>query len=338
METNGAIVTDELKDYIAKGIQDYRWSDEFLVKNLIQKGFEEDAARQLIADVKKERRVSNKESIFNDDVPETGVSGGLAVCCVLMGLGGLLTFVLALVRYSDAEYNRSIINLMDLIQAGAYALLALFAIWKTVKRRPDAIFLMKGIILICFISNLLTLLAFTSLSGIDGTFFNPMAVIIRLFVMAFLFIYLCLARQVKILFPKEKRKVKFWDWIVVLSPILVYVVFFCIFLGKGVAQELNTANKDAIRTEIATLDNQCPVAIDSETWLKSAKTNGDTVVLTYNLVYSSSDLDMTAVKPILKEFTQSIADGMSAEINKADMVLKVSVEDIGGTEMYSSVY
>ena len=165
-----------------------------------------------------------------------------------------------------------------------------------------------------------------------------MAVIIRLFLMAFLFVYLCLARQVKILFPKEKRKVKFWDWIVVLSPVLVYVVFFCIFLGKGVAQELNTANKDAIRTEIATLDNQCPVAIDSETWLKSAKTSGDTVVLTYNLVYSSSDLDMVVVEPILKEFTQSIADGMSSEINKADMVLKVSVEDIGGAEMYSSVY
>ena len=190
---------NELKNYIAKGIQDYRWSDDFLVKDLVKKGYEEDMAKMLIAEVKKERRLSNKDSIFNDDVPETGVSGGLRLCCVLMGLGGLLTFFLSLVRYSDAEYNRSILDSLDLIQAGAYALLALFAIWRTIKRHPDAIFLMKGIILICFISNLLTLLAFTTLDSFDGYFFNPMAIIIRMSVMIFLYIYLCLARQVKIL-------------------------------------------------------------------------------------------------------------------------------------------
>ena len=291
----------ELKDYITKCIHDYRWSDEFLVKDLSQKGMEEDAARQLIAQVKKERRLSNKESIFNDDVPETGVSGGLAVCCVLIGIGGLLTFLLSLIRFFDAEYNRSIINLMDLILAGTYAILALVAIWRTVRRRPDAIFLMKGILLICFISNLLTLLSSVTLNNIDWAFYNPMTVIIRLAVMAFLFVYLCIARQVKILFPKEKRKVKFWDWLVVLSPILVYVVFFVIFITKGVVQELNTSVKDEIRTEIVTLDNQCPIAIDSETWLKSAKTKGDTIILTYNLVYSSSELDIVAAQPILRE-------------------------------------
>lgn len=328
----------ELKDYIAKGIQDYRWSDEFLVKDLAQKGIQEDAARQLIAEVKKERRVSNKESVFNDDVPETGVSGGLAVCCVLIGIGGLLTFVLSLTRYFNVEYNRSIINLVDLIQAGTYAILAIVAIWRTIKRRPDAIFLMKGIILICFISNLLTLLSSFTLDVIDWTFYNPMTVIIRLIVMAFLFIYLCIARQVKILFPKEKRKVKFWDWLVVLSPILVYVVFFGIFITKGVAQEINTSVKDEIRTEIATLDKQCPVVINEETQLKSAKTNGDTVILTYNLVYSSSDLDMVVVKPILRGFTQGIADNMASEINNAQMILKVSVEDNDGKEIVFDVF
>ena len=328
----------EWKDYIAKGIQDYRWSDEFLVKDLTQKGFQEEGAKQLIAEVKKERRVSNKESVFNDDVPETGVSGGLAVCCVLIGIGGLLTFVLSLTRYFDAEYNRSIINLVDLIQAGTYAILAIVAIWRTIKRRPDAIFLMKGIILVCFIFNLLTLLSSFTLDVIDWTFYNPMTVIIRLIVMAFLFIYLCIARQVKILFPKEKRKVKFWDWLVVLSPILVYVVFFGIFITKGVAQEINTSVKDEIRTEIATLDNQCPVVINEETRLKSAKTNGDTVILTYNLIYSSSDFDMVAIQPILREFTQSIADGMASEINNAQMFLKISVEDNGGKEIASDVF
>lgn len=328
----------ELKDYIAKGIHDYRWSDEYLVKDLSQKGMEEDAARQLVAQVKKERRLSNKESIFNDDVPETGVSGGLALCCVLVGIGGLLTFLLSIIRYSGVEYNRSIINLMDLVQAGTYAILALVAIWRTVKRRPDAIFLMKGIILICFISNLLTLLSSFTLNNIDWTIYNPMTVIIRLIVLAFLFIYLCIARQVKILFPKEKRKVKFWDWLVVLSPILVYVVFFGIFITKGVVQELNTSVKDEIRTEIVTLDNQCPVAIDSETWLKSAKTNGDTVILTYNLIYSSGDLDMAVVQPILKKFTQNIADGMAPEINNAQMILKITVEDNDSKKLFSCVY
>ena len=57
---------EEIKDYIAKGIQDYRWSDEFTVNRLTQQGFEEDVAKQLIADVKKERHVTNN-SFLNDD-------------------------------------------------------------------------------------------------------------------------------------------------------------------------------------------------------------------------------------------------------------------------------
>ncbi len=337
METSDNTEKLDIKDYIAKGIQDYRWSDGFLIKELVQKGYDEDAAKQLISDVKKERRVSNKESIFNDDVPETGVSGGLAVCCVLIGIGGLLTFVLSLIRYTDAEYNRSVLNLMDLILGGIYALLAAFAIIRTVKRRPDAIFLLRGILLICFISNLLTLIASTTLSGIDAAFFNPFPTIIRLFIMALLFVYLSLARQVKILFPKEKRKVKFWDWLAVLSPILVYVVFMGVFLTKGVSEEFNTQVKESVRNEIEALNNQCPAAIDEATWLKSAKVNGDTVSLTYNLTYSSEELDMNNTMPILGQFVQSIADAMMPDINKAQMMLKVSVEDIDGMELYSRV-
>ena len=64
METSDNTEKLDIKDYIAKGIQDYRWSDGFLIKELVQKGYDKDAAKQLISDVKKERRVSNKESIF----------------------------------------------------------------------------------------------------------------------------------------------------------------------------------------------------------------------------------------------------------------------------------
>ena len=49
----------EIEDYVANGIKKYKWSDEFLIKELAQQGYEEEDARNLIAKVKKERHVKN---------------------------------------------------------------------------------------------------------------------------------------------------------------------------------------------------------------------------------------------------------------------------------------
>lgn len=139
-------------DYIEKDIQSYRWSDEFLVKDLAKRGIDQRDAEGLIAEVKQERKVSSKDSFFNDDVSETGgITGGLLVICWFIGGGRLLTF-LSLARYSNAEYNRTIFNTMDLVSGGLYALLTLYAVVQMFRVKKNAVFLMKSLIIMFFFS------------------------------------------------------------------------------------------------------------------------------------------------------------------------------------------
>ena len=84
-------IPENIEEYIANEIKD-NCSDEFIVNRLGNFGIKEEDAILLIKKVKKEKKVNNEQSYFDD--AETGkIHGWLLFILVLMGVGCIYGFV-----------------------------------------------------------------------------------------------------------------------------------------------------------------------------------------------------------------------------------------------------
>lgn len=232
---------DNIEDYIAKCIKEYRWSDEFLVKDLARYGISNEEAFILIKKVKEERGVSNKQAVFGeiDDGDGMGkIHGWLSVLLFFVVLGGILSFVLCVFNTESIESTPG--SLYYVIESGIaegllFLLLAIFAVVRVALRKPDGIFLLKAYLIFVIINNIIVLL-FGDYSSSDalGGEYSSSKMIFRLVFQAASLAYLFLSTQVKELFPKNKRKVYLYDWFIVgIYPLIFVFAFLYGILSSG---------------------------------------------------------------------------------------------------------
>ncbi|MBR1792543.1 MAG: hypothetical protein IJ764_02770 [Bacteroidales bacterium] len=242
-------VPDNIEDYIAKGIKDYRWSDEFLVKDLSRFGIEEEEAKRLIAKVKEERHVSNKESFVDDDNGDDEVHGWVRFVLITIGLGGIISFLYPLIQQlSQPQIDNSLLGWSDAVEGALFLVLAIYAIVQMAKKRPNGVFLMKSYLIVCFVSNLLGIILYDNGDGSDF-FYNLPRMRSTTIWTAIWYTFLCVSPQIKRLFPKEKRKVKRVDkWLVasfLLIPIAIVIMSVLIDVSGG-----SSVNKDNLQRYI----------------------------------------------------------------------------------------
>ena len=190
-------IPENIEEYIANEIKD-NCSDEFIVNRLGNFGIKEEDAILLIKKVKKEKKVNNEQSYFDD--AETGkIHGWLLFILVLMGVGCIYSFVtnwVVSVEVMNSWVWGILVSLFQLI-------LPILVIIRVVQKKPDGIFLLKSYFIILIIETSISL------------FFEGPSMIVRLVFQILMLVYLCLSTQVEELFPKEKRKVRYYDWIIV---------------------------------------------------------------------------------------------------------------------------
>ncbi len=242
LEKNGVVRPDNIEDYIAKGIKDYKWSDEFLIKDLARYGISNEDASLLIKKVKEERGVSNKQTFIEEVEDGDGsgkIHGWLSVLLVLVVLGGILSFVLCLFNTDSAESTPG--SLYYFIESGIaeglfFLILAIYAVVRVALRKPDGIFLLKAYLIIVFISNIIVLLSrdYSSSDALGGIY-SSSKIIYRLIFQAACLAYLFMSTQVKELFPKNKRKVHIYDWLIVgIYPLIfVFAILYGIFSSSS---------------------------------------------------------------------------------------------------------
>lgn len=250
---DGSVRPDNIEDYIAKGIKEYRWSDDFLVKDLSRFGINEEDAQSMIKKVKEERGVSNKQSFFEevDDNDGTGkIHGWLAALLVLVVIGGIISFALCLVNNDTIESKPGTLHYFiesGIVEGLFFLALAILAVVRVVRRKPDGIFLLKAYLIIVIVSNIIVLLSGddSSTDSLAGLF-SSSKILYRLVFQIACFVYLCLSTQVKELFPKRKRKIKIYDWIIVgVYPLIFVFAILYSFISSG------SSNKDKMERYVA---------------------------------------------------------------------------------------
>lgn len=212
---------ENIENYIEKGIADYRWSDDFMVKDLVKKGYAEEEARRLVAKVKRERGVSNKDHLFSEyiETKDTGkVHGGLAMVMVFAVLKGFVSVLSPLLK---TELDGSLACWLEsgLLSGLLLLLLSLYAMLQGMRKKPNAVFLLKAFLVLAFFSNVLELVVdFGTNENGNMRFRRLMSGCVAMIVS---FLYMCTSDQVRQLFPKSQRRVYLRDWLLVASTFAI---------------------------------------------------------------------------------------------------------------------
>lgn len=240
---------ENIEDYVAQGIKD--WSNEFLVERLSQFGIPEDEANALIKKVKEERGLSGRHSILEDvdDADGTGtVHGWLETVLILVLVGAAVSFFYPLIEHSSVvAKDNSFWGLVDsgIIDGLSFFVLGIYAVIQVYRRKPNGIFLLKSYLYICLISKILFL--FDMCSGNADSYYSFYSVFIAVVWNVVFLIYIYCSTQVGQLFPKDKRRVRYYDWLIVGIYPLLFVIFFC----YGVFQAIDSAPKDDMERYVA---------------------------------------------------------------------------------------
>lgn len=168
------------------------------------------------------------------------VRGWLSFFLFVVGLGAALTVVVSIADFSLDSYDTGMgsfltcfVAFIDIVYTLSIGGLALYTILAFLHKRPNAVFLGKGYLVVIFLSNVLLLLGGDYEDYGLGSFPQIMKALIWGIIW---FTYLCLSRQVSDLFPKEERKIlkrdKYIVGSLVLTPVILWGVLMLAYLGS----------------------------------------------------------------------------------------------------------
>lgn len=214
--------TEEVKQYISKGLYEYNWSDEFILQRLSDFGYDSQASQQLLAEARQKEYISDNNN-------ESSPHGWLVVFMIIMSLGALITFFYnCFAKDLHTTYFGNVwLKATDVSFGILILLFAIYIIYAIIKRKPNAIFFAKGYVIAIFVTNLISLI-FGAANDSDYMH-SPSRTIGSLIWGVIWFLFLIFSEQVKERFPKHFRKVKLMDWAVLLS--IIYIPLTCILIG-----------------------------------------------------------------------------------------------------------
>ena len=157
---------------------------------------------------------------INTYTPE--INGFFTFVLWMIVLGGILTPIMGMAAFNEADYGGSIWLILSDISV--YVLTPIYAIYtvvSTYKRRSGAVALLKAYLITIMAYKLLVQL-FTGFASIDASTFGGL-----IWNMIFL-LYVCFSEKVSDNFPKEIRKVSAFDKVMIWSYILIPLITFII--------------------------------------------------------------------------------------------------------------
>lgn len=289
---------DNIKDYIEKGIRDYRWSDEFLVKDLQRQGINEEDARRLISEVHAERNVSNKETLFDDSSNNGKVTGFLAWVCYLVGAGGVYGLIRSIVYFQKG--GQDIWATIDLIEAIFITILAIYAVYSILKKKANGVPLVLSYVILCLLSNILGIILYDELE--DGSKWRIIRTIIWC---TLILIYFCSSGQVRELFPRRSRSTRWYDKVLIgitALPTAVILVVALIGMVIPINDLSSHPNNDASsakrnKTYATSLIRQCekklPIQLDEYSTITSFEHDDELLYCTINITLDINTYDYT---------------------------------------------
>ncbi len=182
--------------------------------------------------VANEKLEDNNAEVVSTSVilPDTNqsIKGWLTFFLFSIGLGGIINAIFPIATYNVAEYSGShFLALTDVVLGIMMLLLASYAIYSFVKRKPNAVFLGKMYVIIVFATNFLSLLG----GEFEETGFGSITQVIRGLIWGVIwFLYLTFSKQVKEIIPKFYRKILNRDYYIIAA----FVFIPLLFMGLGV--------------------------------------------------------------------------------------------------------
>ena len=163
-------------------------------------------------------------------------------------VGIIATIISFIANYNSADYAGSFcLKAFDIVYLLFYLYFAIYTIFAFIRRKPDAVFFGKYLLIVLFLSNLLVLLV----GADDNSFMNSTARLVGSLIWgAIFFTYLCISEDVKDRIPKETRKVKGPNKVLfilsIVLPILLMAGGILELVGKnggfaGVEQQIEQA-------------------------------------------------------------------------------------------------
>ena len=150
-------------------------------------------------------------------------------------VGIIATVICFFANYNSADYSGSVcLKAFDITYLLFYLYFAIYTIYAFIKRKPDAVFFAKYLLIVLFLSNLLVLF----LGADDNSFMNSTARLVGALIWGVIFYtYLFVSEDVKDRIPKETRKVKGLNKILfilsIVLPILLFVGGILEIVGKN---------------------------------------------------------------------------------------------------------
>lgn len=193
----------------------------------------------------------NDYSCDDENVPsDESIHGWLKFFLIVpVGIGSVFTLISNFVTF-DSDDNFWI-ALSDPLLSAVYLAAGICTLAAFHKRDTDAVFLAKTFVVLCFVTNLLALLA------IDGGETSTTAVtdtISSIIWSCIWFIYLFKSEQVKRIIPKGYRKTKTRDWLIISAAVLLPLI--CIGLGISTEQKAHTESEAAALSNLSLSENQ----------------------------------------------------------------------------------
>lgn len=172
----------------------------------------------IVENVKPQGQPQNQPQSVTINTYTPKINGFFTFVLWMIVLGGILTLIIGLAAFNEADYGGSIWLILSDISV--YILTPIYAIYtvvSTYKRRSGAVALLKAYLITIMAYKLLLQLV-TGFASIDASTFSGLV-----WNMIFL-LYVCFSEKVSDNFPKEIRKVSAFDKIMIWSYILIPLI------------------------------------------------------------------------------------------------------------------
>lgn len=151
-------------------------------------------------------------------------------------VGIIATVISFFVNFNSANYAGSVcLQAFDIIYLLFYLYFAIYTLYAFIKRKPDAVFFGKYLLIVLFLSNLLVLLV----GGADeNSFLNSIGRLVGSLIWSVIFyVFLSTSEDVKDRIPKKTRKVKGLNKVLfilsIVLPVLLYIGGIAEIIGKN---------------------------------------------------------------------------------------------------------
>ena len=260
-------------------------------------------------------------------------------------MGAIASFVASIIRFKNGIQSGNLLLMMgDIAYLLFYLFFCIYTIYAFIKRRPDAVFSAKSLLIYLSVSNLFVFLMgggtgyLSSLSRCGGT----------LMMAAIIFYYLCASKDVNEFIPVETRKVGDSFKIVLLLSVILPVILYLGGAAESTVGELFSGSvEERIQKMCEIQSEELPKDFDNGTRLVDMRLEGEKVVYEYELTLNSkSDYSEEQIR-LLKTHNQEIirnnlgsvmrSDSMAPLLVKAGYEIEWQYCDNAGEYLYSIV-